>query len=63
MLFKEKGYDEFLAEQIKLGREAVARGETFTKAQVNTEMNQLFAEMQQRQRFRENEQNFEVVYG
>ncbi|MEG9529977.1 hypothetical protein [Mannheimia indoligenes] len=48
MLFKEKGYDEFLAEQIKAGQEAIARGETFTKEQINNELNHLFADMQKR---------------
>lgn len=62
MLFKEKGYDEFLAEQIKAGQEAVARGETFTKEQVNNELNVLFAEMQKRQQLRENENSFGISY-
>ncbi|HHW7520747.1 hypothetical protein [Mannheimia haemolytica] len=52
MLFKEKGYNEFLAEQIKAGKEAIARGETFTKEQFNNELSVLFAEMQKRQQLR-----------
>ncbi|AGI31807.1 TPA: hypothetical protein PXF07_000358 [Mannheimia haemolytica] len=62
MLFKEQGYDEFLAEQIKAGQEAIARGETFTKEQINNELNHLFADMQKRQQLRENENLFEVNY-
>ncbi|MBF0786140.1 hypothetical protein E4T80_11785 [Muribacter muris] len=62
MLFKEKGYDEFLAEQIKAGQEAIARGETFTREQINNELNVLFAEMQKRQKSREDENSFGVAY-
>lgn len=62
MLFKEKGYDEFLAEQIKLGKNAVAKGEVFTKEQINSEMNQLFLEMRKNQELRDNEQAFGVSY-
>ena len=62
MLFKEQGYDEFLAEQIKVGQEAIARGETFPKEQINNELNHLFADMQKRQQLRENENLFEVNY-
>ncbi|MEG9481386.1 hypothetical protein V6W59_03700 [Mannheimia sp. HC-2023] len=59
-MFKEKGYDEFLAEQIRIGREEIEAGKGIpldvAKQQIKSRLEQKIREM-------ELSQNRDVAYG
>lgn len=59
-MFKEKGYDEFLAEQIRIGREQIQSGQgvpfEVAKQQIQTKLEQKCREM-------ELSRNRDVAYG
>ncbi|MEG9490714.1 hypothetical protein QMO40_00500 [Mannheimia bovis] len=59
-MFKEKGYDEFLAEQIRIGREEIKAGKGIpldvAKQQIKSRLEQKIREM-------ELSQNRDVAYG
>ncbi|QTM01898.1 hypothetical protein [Mannheimia sp. ZY171111] len=59
-MFKEKGYDEFLAEQIRIGREQARAGQGIplevAKKQIQARLEQKIQEM-------ELSRNRDVVYG
>lgn len=49
-MFKEKGYDEFLAEQKRLANEQFFRGEFVTKEDMGAEIKALFYELSKNER-------------
>lgn len=63
-MFKEAGYDEFLAEKIRLGEEALKAGRVVSKEEMNAKVEKLFTKLAQEQRLREDEECRGVaVYG
>ncbi|QIM63264.1 hypothetical protein A1D29_08225 [Pasteurellaceae bacterium Orientalotternb1] len=62
MLLKEKGYDEFLAEKIRIAREQFANGQYVTKEELNVRMKALFAELEKEQQQEQMLHN-RVIYG
>ncbi|OOH91228.1 hypothetical protein BMT54_02960 [Pasteurellaceae bacterium 15-036681] len=56
-MLKEKGYDEFLVEQIQKGEEAVAKGDILTKEQSMLEMQAMFAQLDRELALQEAELN------
>lgn len=62
MMLKEKGYDEFLAEKIRRGKEDIAAGRVFTLEQANAKWQQTIASKAAELAELE-EMQHEVVYG
>lgn len=60
-MFKEKGYDEFLEEQIRLADEQFSRGEFVTKELMEAEIEALFSEFAKNEK--EDRFYLETVYG
>lgn len=57
-MFKEKGYDEYVAQKIKQGRDDIAQGRTCSLEEANAEWQEVIA------KFAQDEKNFEqeVMY-
>lgn len=62
-MLKEKGYDEFLAEKIRKGREDIQAGRVVTREELNRRMKILFAQLEQEQHQQDQELNNGAVYG
>lgn len=62
-MFKEEGYDAFLAERIKAGQEALARGEIVSREQALIEIRQAILEAEKELDAQELSQMNGIVYG
>ena len=63
MIFKEKGYDEFLFEKIQNAELSMQEGKAISKEQMQNKMQALFAELESEQNEREQFFSREAVYG
>ncbi|MDO4697872.1 MAG: hypothetical protein Q4A60_04255 [Pasteurellaceae bacterium] len=63
MLTKEPGYDEFLAEKIRKGKEDIKAGRVLSKAEFQYQMKALLARLEQEQREQEQASQRETIYG
>lgn len=63
MIFKEKGYDEFLTEKIQKAELSMQEGKAISKEQMQNKMQALFAELEREQHEREQFFSREAVYG
>lgn len=63
MIFKEKGYDEFLAEKIQKAELSMQEGKAISKEQMQNKMQALFTELEREQHEREQFFSREAVYG
>lgn len=62
MIFKESGYDEFLAKKIQEGLQAADKGEVISSVQLDLEMQALFSKLDRELSQQEAELNG-IVYG
>ncbi|MFA9487329.1 MULTISPECIES: hypothetical protein [unclassified Mannheimia] len=63
MIFKEKGYDEFLAEKIRQAELSMEQGKGVSKAQMQLKMQKLLSELEREQNEQYKSFSTETVYG